>query len=109
MLVESSLLIPITYRIIRISVGEDAPTTPERFNYLFLDKAISLNDFNTLTSQALGFFRVRVASDTADLEGLGFVLEERLDDASALRTSCPIDSDEFGRSHNEDEWEKLEA
>jgi len=107
MLVGSSLLISIAYRIIRISVDEDAPTPPERFDYLFLDKTISLDDFNTLTGQTLGFFGVRVASDTADLEGLGFVFEERLDDASSLRTSCPIDSDEFRRSHDEDEWERL--
>jgi hypothetical protein len=108
-LVGSSLLISITYRIIRISVDEDAPTPPERFDYLFFDKTISLDDFNTLTSQTLGFLRIGVASDTADLEGLGFILEERLDDTSALRTSCPIDSDEFGRSHDEDEWERLLA
>lgn len=95
MSVEDSLLIPITYRIIRIGVDEDAPTSPESFDYLFFDKTISLDDFDTLTDQTLDFLRIRVASDTADLEGLGFVLEERLNNASALRTSCPIDSDEF--------------
>ena len=109
MLVESFLLIPITYRIIRIRVDEDAPTSPERFDYLLFDKTISLDDFDTLTGQTLGFFRIRVTSNATNVERLGLVLEEGLDDASALRTSCPIDSDEFGRSHDEDEWERLEA
>lgn len=91
----------MTYRIIRIRVDEDAPAVFESFDNLVLDKTVSLDNLNALASQGLCLFRIRITSNTADLEGLGLVLKEGLDNRAALGTKCTKDSNELRRRHDD--------
>jgi hypothetical protein len=90
----------MTYRIIRIRVDEDAPAVLESFDNLVLDMTVSLDNLDTLASQGLGLFRIRITSNTTNLEGLGLVLKEGLDNRAALGTKRTEDSNELRRRHH---------
>ncbi|KAI6763766.1 hypothetical protein HG530_007555 [Fusarium avenaceum] len=87
--------------IIRIRVDEDAPAVFESFDYLVFDKTVSLDNLDALTSQGFGLFGIRITSNTTNLEGLGLVLKEGLNNRAALGTKCTKDSNELRRRHDD--------
>lgn len=84
-----------TYRVITVRVHKRAPAALESSDHLLLLPAIGLDDLHALCCESLGLVGVAVAGNGAHGEGVGFVLEEGLDDASALSAGCAEDGDEL--------------